>query len=228
MTTKNIMVVEDEPKIAQILVDYLQQEGFQVTVVVEGTNAVEIIEEQNPQFLILDLMLPGKDGLTICKEVRQFSNLPIMMLTAKVDEIDRLLGLELGADDYVCKPFSPREVVARIRTILRRVEQPAQQTKKDQIEYRNITIFLDQFKCIAAGRPIELTPVEFRMLQALMSQPGRVFSRDSLMNVSYPDDRIVSDRTIDSHVKNLRKKLSQTIDGEEVIHSIYGVGYKIE
>lgn len=228
MSNKKIIIVEDEPKISQLLVDYLQRENFQVSVLEEGTHAVETIQKQQPDFLILDLMLPGKDGLTICKEVRQFSSLPIIMITAKVDEIDRLLGLELGADDYICKPFSPREVVARVKTIFRRVQQQPTEINDNELKYRTVTLNLDRFQCEVNGQRIELTPVELRMLQALMSNPGRVLSRDNLMTVSYPDDRIVSDRTIDSHVKNLRKKLSQDMNGEELIHSIYGVGYKIE
>ena len=228
MNTMNIMVIEDEPKIAQLLVDYLEQDGFNVVVVSDGTGAVEMIREREPGFLILDLMLPGKDGLTICREVRQFSNMPIMMLTAKVDEIDRLIGLELGADDYVCKPFSPREVVARVRTILRRLQQPPQAAAANELRYRNITLDLNRHECVAQGQRIELTPVEFKMLHGLMAQPGRVFSRDQLMDFSYADARIVSDRTIDTHVKNLRKKLSVAAGEEELIHSIYGVGYKIE
>lgn len=227
MNPLDVVVVEDEPKIAQLLVDYLQRDGFRVTVLSEGTQAVETIRECEPGFLILDLMLPGKDGLSICREVRQFSNLPIMMLTAKVDEIDRLIGLELGADDYVCKPFSPREVVARVRTIQRRLQQPLE-NKGDELSYRGITLFLDRYECVAQGQRVELTPVEFKMLRGFMSQPGRVFSRDQLMDLSYPDKRIVSDRTIDTHIKNLRKKIARSVEEEELIHSIYGVGYKIE
>ena len=228
MNPLSVLVVEDEPKIAQLLVDYLERDGFRVTVLSEGTHAVETIREQEPGFLILDLMLPGKDGLTICREVRQFSQLPIMMLTAKVDEIDRLIGLELGADDYVCKPFSPREVVARVRSIARRLQQQPAVTTDNKLSYRDVTLFLDRYECIVQGQRIELTPVEFKMLRGFISQPGRVFSRDQIMDLSYPDGRIVSDRTIDTHVKNLRKKLAQTPNGEELIHSIYGVGYKIE
>lgn len=228
MKSMDIMVVEDEPKIAQLLKDYLERDGYQVSVLAEGTDAVELIRERAPDFVILDLMLPGKDGLSICREVRQFSNVPIMMLTAKVEEIDRLIGLELGADDYVCKPFSPREVVARVRTIQRRLQQQPAVTNDAELSYRDITLHLHRYECIAQGQRVELTPVEFKMLRGFMSQPGRVFSRDQLMDMSYPDERIVSDRTIDTHVKNLRKKLADSFSGEELIHSIYGVGYKIE
>lgn len=228
MKEQTIIIVEDEDKIAQILVDYLAKEGFKAIVLNDGTNAVETIKVSDPVFIILDLMLPGKDGLTICREVRQFSTVPILMLTARVDEIDRLLGLEMGADDYVCKPFLPREVVARVRAILRRVQQPPVVTDDDNTEYRGIVLSPERFECRIGEEELDLTPVEFRMLQALMSHPGRVYSRDSLMKSSYADDRIVSDRTIDSHIKNLRKKLSKAADDDEIIHSIYGVGYKIE
>lgn len=228
MNNQKIIIVEDEEKIAQILVDYLARDGFKTIVLNDGTNAVETIKVSDPVFVILDLMLPGKDGLSICTEVRRFSTVPILMLTARVDEIDRLLGLEMGADDYVCKPFLPREVVARIRTILRRVQQHPTATTDEKIEYRGIVLSPERFQCRIGEEELDLTPVEFRMLQALMSHPGRVRSRGSLMKSSYQDDRIVSDRTIDSHIKNLRKKLSEAVDDDEIIHSIYGVGYKIE
>ncbi|MFT6050546.1 MAG: two-component system response regulator BaeR [Halioglobus sp.] len=228
MNPLEVLVVEDEPKIAQLLVDYLQRDGFKVKVLAEGTDAVEIIRAHEPAFLILDLMLPGKDGLTICREVRQFSNVPIMILTAKVDEIDRLIGLELGADDYVCKPFSPREIVARVRAIQRRLQYRAPVIADNELSYRNVTLDLERHECIAQGQKIELTPVEFKMLHGFMLKPGRVLSRNQLMDLSYPDGRIVSDRTIDTHVKNLRKKLAISGSSEEMIHSIYGVGYKIE
>lgn len=228
MNFLDVIVVEDEPKIAQLLVEYLQRDGFKVTVLAEGTDAVEIVRERKPGFLILDLMLPGKDGLTICREVRQFSDLPIMILTAKVDEIDRLIGLELGADDYVCKPFSPREVVARVRSIARRVQRQPVAAHNNELSYRAVTLYLDRYECIAQGERIELTPVEFKMLEGFMRQPGRVYSRNQLMDTCYPDERIVSDRTIDTHVKNLRKKLALAEQGGDLIHSIYGVGYKLE
>ena len=228
MNKPQILVVEDEHKIAQILVDYLQREGFAVTVLEEGTHAVEKVRSLQPSFLVLDLMLPGKDGLAICREVRQFSSVPIMMLTAKVDEIDRLVGLELGADDYVCKPFSPREVVARIRTILRRVTARPENPQENLLTYGGIRLSLERFECTVRDQKIDLTPVELKILQGFMSRPGHVFSRDRLMDMAYTDERVVSDRTIDTHVKNLRRKLAKALGDEEVIHSIYGVGYKID
>lgn len=230
MNDVEVLIVEDEEKIAQILIDYLKKDGFQASALYEGTDAVEIIKERSPDFLILDLMLPGKDGLSICREVRAFSNIPILMLTARVDEIDRLVGLEMGADDYVCKPFLPREVVARVKTILRRVQPPSpEKTVEDRVlEYGSVRLSPERFQCQVEGCDLELTPVEFRMLQVLLEHPGRVHSRDHLMECAYSDGRIVSDRTIDSHIKNLRKKLNDSVSGGDLIHSVYGVGYKID
>ena len=230
MSKAHIVIVEDEAKIAQILVDYLKNDDFETTVVDSGGQAVEIIQRIAPDLVLLDLMLPEKDGMTICREVRQFSSVPIMMLTAKVDEIDRLMGLEFGADDYVCKPFLPREVVARVKAILRRVQMPAAALEADtsRLSYRSITLQPERYLCLIADERVELTPVEFRLLQTMIAQPGRVFSRENLMRASYPDRRVVSDRTVDSHVKNLRKKVNAVVGDEDLIHSIYGVGYKLE
>ncbi|AZG72931.1 response regulator [Shewanella livingstonensis] len=223
-----VLVVEDEPKIAQILVDFLSLEGFNTQVQYDGRDVIETIKTQSIDFVILDLMLPYKDGLTICREIRQFSMMPILMLTARVDEIDRLMGLELGADDYVCKPFSAREVVARVKTILRRVENTHGSQSEQIIRYKHLQINIERFKCQVDQQDVELTPVEFRLLHTLLKRPGVVHSRDSLMQVCYVDDRIVSSRTIDSHVKNLRHKLTQASQQKELLHSIYGVGYKVE
>ncbi|WP_144208993.1 response regulator [Shewanella donghaensis] len=224
---KRVLIVEDEPKIAQVLVDFLTLEGFSSQVLHDGLNALETIRDDEIDFVILDLMLPHKDGLTICKEVRQFSAIPILMLTARVEEIDRLIGLEIGADDYVCKPFSAREVVARVKTILRRTE-PSVQMAEDEISYKQLLINIERFKCHVASVEVELTPVEFRLLHTMIKRPGVVHSRDSLMQVCYVDDRVVSSRTIDSHIKNLRSKLLLNNRQPDLLHSIYGVGYKIE
>lgn len=224
----DILVIEDEPKIAQILVEFLQQENFSVKVIDDGLHAVEAIKSAQPRFVILDLMLPNKDGLTICKEVRQFSEVPILMLTARVDEIDRLMGLGFGADDYVCKPFSAREVVARVHTILRRSEVKVTKAIEEVVSYQEISLNIERFQCTVNQHEVELTPVEFRILRCLIAKPGFVQSRDSLMGSIYQDERIVSARTIDSHVKNLRSKLIKALEGKNLLHSIYGVGYKIE
>lgn len=225
--TQTILVIEDEQKIARLLEEFLQAEGFQVCLHQDGASASRKALELEPALIILDIMLPGKDGLSVCREIRQSSEVPIIMLTARVDEIDRLLGLELGADDYVCKPFSPREVVARVRTVLRRLDK---QSSRDQqaMHYQHISLYLDQFRCLVQQQEVELTPVEFRMLATLMGNPGRVYSREELMQEAYSDYRVVSDRTIDSHIKNLRRKLTVGKSGSGLLRSIYGVGYKLE
>ncbi|GAA6184742.1 MULTISPECIES: response regulator [Aliiglaciecola] len=224
---KHVLIVEDEPKIAQILVEFLQLEDFQATVLHDGKNVIEFVKKHSPDFVILDVMLPFKDGYTLCKEIRQFSTVPILMLTARVDEIDRIMGLGIGADDYVCKPFSAREVVARVQAILRRFEQ--QSISLDNVvTYKNIQLDLARHQTTVADVHVELTPVEFRLLLALVKRPGVVFSRDQLMNTCYEDERIVSSRTIDSHMKNLRAKLQIGQSANPLLHSIYGVGYKIE
>jgi two-component system response regulator BaeR len=223
----HVLIVEDEPKIADVLRAYCERESFRVSVHNDGSGATEWIAAEQPDFVVLDLMLPGKDGLTICREVRRFSTVPILMLTARVDEIDRLLGLELGADDYVCKPFSPREVIARIRTILRRVSHAPVTNPENTLLFEGIAIDPDRFSCTVRGQPVELTPVELRILTRLIRQPGRVFSRDAIIRAAYDDHRIVSDRTVDSHMKNLRRKIDEAGGDAELIRSIYGVGYKI-
>lgn len=224
-TNKLVLIVEDEEGIADLLRDYLTDAGYATHTFYQGTGVVEWVQEQRPDMILLDLMLPGKDGMEICKEVRAFSNVPIIMTTARVEEIDRLLGLELGADDYVCKPYSPREVVARVKTVLRRVDMTSGASPVEQS-----LIMLDEagFQAIVKGEPMEITPVEFRLLKAFLTQPGRVFSRGHLLEHLYTDQRVVSDRTVDTHVKNLRKKLEARVPGQEMIHSIYGVGYKFE
>jgi len=228
---EHIIIVEDEQKIAELLRDYLVNSDYQVTILNDGTEAVEVIKRNKPDCVILDLMLPGKDGLQICRELRQTSDIPIIMVTARVDEIDRLLGLELGADDYICKPFSPREVVVRVRNILKRVShsEAITMTPSDEsniLRYREIMLDQDSMVCVLEGENVILTLVEFRLLRAMVLRVGKIFSRDQLMNEAYTDGRIVSDRTIDTHIKNLRKKLNNASE-EEYVYSIYGVGYKV-
>jgi two-component system response regulator BaeR len=218
-----ILIVEDDAKIADMLANYLHMHGFATELCGDGQDAVTRIRQQAPALVVLDLMLPGLDGLAVCTEVRTFSTVPIMMVTARVDEIDRLLGLDTGADDYVCKPFSPREVVARIKALLRRSEGAlaksvpavfAVDEARQQINWR--------------GQPLPLTPVEFRLMRQLMSHPGQVFARARLLDTLHEDQRDVSDRAIDSHIKNLRRKLEQAGTGEAGISSVYGVGYRFD
>jgi two-component system response regulator BaeR len=218
--SQHILVVEDEPKIAALLRDYLVNGGYEVTMLNSGAAAADWVREQPPDAVLLDVMLPAQSGLDVCKAIRGFSNVPILMVTARVDEIDRLLGLELGADDYICKPFSPREVVARVKAVLRRMSAVAQ-AMPSLIELDD-----ERFEARVRGQPMSVTPVEFRLLKKLLAQPGRVFSRQQLMDAAYRDHRIVSDRTVDSHVKNLRRKLADA--GFDPITSVYGVGYRLE
>ncbi len=220
MSSAHILVVEDEPKIAALLGDYLAAANYRVSVLASGAGAVDWVRKHTPDAILLDVMLPGADGLSICRGVRAFSTIPILMLTARVDEIDRLLGLELGADDYICKPFSPREVVARVKAVLRRVRADTTAIAAP------VELDRERFEARVRGRALMLTPVEFRLLDKLAAQPGRVFSRQQLMDALYRDHRVVSDRTVDSHVKNLRRKLVEL--GIDPIASVYGVGYRLE
>ena len=230
---KTILIVEDEPKIAAILRDYLRAEGYLTVHIEDGNAVVASVRAAMPDVILLDVMLPGKDGLTLCRELRAFSTVPIIMLTARVEEIDRLLGLELGADDYVCKPFSSREVVARVKALLRRTAISCVVTSdagSSATVVVSAPIKLDaaRFSASVRGVMLELTPVEFRLLQTLAAQAGRVFSRNQLMDLLYVDHRIVSDRTVDSHVKNLRRKIVEAGGEEDWLRSIYGMGYKLD
>jgi two-component system response regulator BaeR len=215
-----ILIVEDEPKIAALLRDYLLTAGYRVETLGNGALAVDWIRRHAPAAILLDVMLPGEDGLGICRRVRAFSQVPVLLVTARVEEIDRLLGLELGADDYICKPFSPREVVARVKAVLRRTAAGATPAADP------VSLDAERFDARVRGRPLTLTPVEFRLLHKLAGQPGRVFSRSQLIDALYLDNRVVSDRTVDSHVKNLRRKLAEA--GVDPVSSVYGVGYRYE
>ena len=218
---ETVLIVEDEQKLATLLEEYLRHAEFSTCCLKDGEAVVPWVREHAPDLILLDLMLPGRNGLDICRDIRSFSNVPIIMITARIDEIDRLLGLDLGADDYICKPFSPREVVARVRTVLRRStlrQESATRLVLDETSY-TATIY---------GQALNLTTVEFKLLWLLHSQPGRLFSRAQLMARIYPDQRIVSDRTIDSHIKKLRRKLEAAVPDKELIHSVYGLGYRFD
>lgn len=219
---QQILIVEDEPKLAALLVDYLRQAGFHPVCLSNGLEVVPWLKTHPVALMLLDLMLPGRDGMDICREVRSFSPVPIIMVTARIEEIDRLLGLELGADDYICKPYSPREVVARVKAVLRRTSESAASTES------GLVLDAERYLATWNGQDLELTAVEFNLLQILASNQGRLFSRTQLMDRIYPDQRVVSDRTIDSHIKKLRKKLHLASPDQELIHSLYGVGYKFE
>jgi two-component system response regulator BaeR len=220
--TQHILIVEDEVKLATLLQDYLIQSGFGATMIHDGSQVEEWLANNQTNLVLLDLMLPGKSGVEICKDIRKHSKLPVIMTTAKVDEIDRLLGLELGADDYICKPFSPREVVARVKAVLRRSDD------SNKPADRGLMLDTDTYKATINGNDLHLTAVEFQLLKVLSDQPGRIFSRSVLVDKIYSDGRVVSDRTIDSHIKKLRKKISVQVPDAELIHSLYAVGYKFE
>lgn len=222
---RTIYVVEDEPSIGAILRDYLLKAGYAVELFENGRLALEAFRSQPPPSLfILDLMLPEVDGITVCKEVRKTSEVPIIMLTAMVEEIDRLIGLEMGADDYICKPFSPREVVARVKAALRRwPEQAAYESTAPELQHDDSSATYSM-----GGDRLLLTNTEYRLLRLLQGTPGRVYSRAQLLDLCYDLEQDVSDRAIDSHIKNLRRKLNLSKSGKEYVHSVYGVGYRFE
>ena len=217
-----VLVVEDDPKIARLLQDYLKRESLESLVLADGAAALRQVSACRPSLVLLDVMLPGLDGVEVCREIRVFSDVPIIMLTARIDELDRLLGLETGADDYVCKPFSPREVMARVQALLRRSQgrlnrQPALWVVDDE-----------QLRVDWRGHTLGLTMLEFRMFRLLLSRPGRVFSRSQLLDTLHADERDVSDRAVDSHVKNLRRKVQAVDPAFDGIVSVYGVGYRFD
>ncbi len=221
---KRILIAEDEPKLAALLIDYLERFGFSTHWVDDGAEVMTNFRTYEPDLILLDLMLPNRDGMDICRELRKCSEVPVIMVTARVEEIDRILGLELGADDYICKPFSPREVVARVKSVLRRM------VPSDAVDSRATRqrLMIDEaaYEVTADGTEVALTPQEFHLLKAMAAQPHRVFSRNQLIDKMYDDGRIVSDRTVDTYIKNLRKKLAVPLHNDEVIASVYGVGYK--
>ncbi|MEX2481323.1 MAG: response regulator [Gammaproteobacteria bacterium] len=220
----HILIAEDETKLATLLADYLRAANMAATIVSDGAEVLDAIQALQPDLLLLDIMLPHTDGMTLCREVRKQGNLPIIMVTARVEEIDRLLGLELGADDYICKPFSPREVIARVKAVLRRGGAlEGERAAASPIELDDYAL-----RATIAGQRLDLTQIEFKLLQVLHRHPGRVYRREELLDLIYDDFRDVSDRTIDSHIKNLRRKLDSALPDRPLIHSVYGVGYRYE
>ncbi len=221
---RRILIVEDDARIADMLDNYLQAQGWRTTVLGNGLQVVPEIRRLEPALVLLDIMLPGQDGVEVCREVRAFSAVPIIMVTARVDEIDRLIGLEVGADDYVCKPFSPREVVARIKALLRRAEGrlgaavPAHGFRVDD----------NALRIAWQEHWLPLTPLEFRLLKRLLSRPGHVFSRNALLESVHEDFRDTTDRAIDSHIKNLRRKIAKVRPQGSAIVSVYGMGYRFD
>ena len=223
MTNHQILVVEDEVKICQVLCDYLRRAGYAVSWLTRGDEVLPNVRKNPPALILLDIMLPGMDGMEVCRELRKTSNVPIIMITARVDEIDRLLGLELGADDYVCKPFSPREVVARVKAVLRRSLSPPE---GKHLVAGEIALDENKHQVLVGGREVKLTPCEFQLLKALVAHPNRVFSRGELLNVVQGYDFEGYERTIDTHIKNLRKKVATMVPDRELVSTVYGIGYK--
>ena len=219
---ERILIVEDEEKLAGLLREYLVQEGYEASVLHRGDQVEDWVRSHPTDLVLLDLMLPGKSGLEVCKALRAAADVSIIMVTARIDEVDRLLGLELGADDYICKPFSPREVVARVKAVLRRTRRgpgaPETSLKLDDAA----------FKATLGGKDLGLTAIEYQLLKVLAAHPGRIYTRDQLIDAMYRDERVVSDRTVDSHIKKIRKKISTVLPDREIVHSVYGVGYKYE
>lgn len=223
MTTRHILVVEDEEKITRLLCDYMEAAGFRASSQANGARVIAQIKRDMPDLILLDIMLPGMDGMEVCREIRKFSNVPIIMITARVEEIDRLLGLELGADDYICKPFSPREVVARVKAVFRRAhaDSPAH-----NLVVGPVSLDAETHQVMIDKHILNLTPNEFGLLKVMMGHPNRVFSRSELINRVQGYDFEGYDRTIDTHIKNLRKKIAQRLPGRKIIITVYGVGYK--
>ena len=214
-----ILIVEDELELAIVTEKYLQYTGFDTQVIDNGLMVIDWVKQYHPDVILLDIMLPGKDGLTICQEIVEFTDTPIIMTTAKIDEMDRLIGLEVGADDYICKPYSPREVVARVKICLRRMNKLGMSNDPLGIDEQRLSITLNE-------RTITLTVLEFNLFQLLYHNPRRIYSRQHIIDSIYSDYRVVSEQTVNSHIRNLRKKLTELSPDHELIYSIYSVGYR--
>jgi two-component system alkaline phosphatase synthesis response regulator PhoP len=226
MVMSKVLVVDDDPGIVKLVRAYLEQVGYEVAVAYDGKKAMQIARNDRPDLVILDLMLPEMDGWDVCRALRKESDVPIIMLTARVEESDKLIGLELGADDYVTKPFSPRELVARVRSVLRRAEGiPA---RAERFSHAEITIDLSRHLVEVRGQSVDLTPTEFDLLATMMEDPGRAFTRSQLLESvqGYAYDGY--ERTIDVHIKNLRQKIEQEARNPQRIKTVYGIGYKFE
>ena len=222
---KSILVIDDEPQIVEICRDYLKAAGFDVLTAPEGSSGLAMVRRNHPDLVVLDLMLPGMDGLDVCRTLRREGNIPIIMLTARVEETDKLIGLELGADDYLTKPFSPRELVARVRTVLRRASGVV---PGEVIRSETLTLDRTRYRVILPNREVPLTPTEFEILATLVSQPGRIFSRSQLLYAARGVAFESYERAIDSHIRNLRRKIEPPDTDVHYIVTVHGVGYKFE
>lgn len=221
-----VLIVEDDPHALELVRLYLDQDGHQVLVARDGIEGLRLAREAAPDLIVLDLMLPGIDGTEVCRQVRQESNVPIIMVTARVEEEDRLTGLEMGADDYITKPFSPRELAARVRVVLRRTAREQSERTQDELKHGSITVNIPHGTVHRDSTAIRLTPTEFRLLVLLMGDPGRIFSRELIIDRVFGYDFDGFDRTVDAHVSSLRRKLDSAPGEPRYIHTVYGLGYK--
>jgi len=226
VTNKKILIIEDEDKIIEMTANYLKNEGFDVIFAIDGPTGLEVFRNSAPDLVLLDIMLPGMNGLDVCRELRKFSRVPIIMLTAKADEVDKLLGLEFGADDYITKPFSLRELTARIRAVLRRYNPGDPPDHDDIITAGSLRVNLNTREVQVEGKPVTLTPTEFNILSMLIKNPGRVFSRLQILESALGDAYEGYERSIDSHISNLRHKIETDSANTRFIQTVYGVGYK--
>jgi DNA-binding response OmpR family regulator len=223
--SRTILVVDDEPRIVELARDYLEHAGFRVITANDGRGALDVARHDRPDLIVLDLGLPGLDGLDVTRELRRDGSIPIVMVTARDDELDKLLGLELGADDYLTKPFSPRELVARVKAVLRRTDRPTDPS--DVIRVGELQLDVPRMRTEVAGRSIDLTPTEFTLLATLARQPGRIFTRSQLLDALHGVAFESYERAIDSHIKNLRRKLEPDPRQPRFVLTVYGVGYRL-
>lgn len=222
---KTILIVEDEPKLAQLLIDYMKNAGYIGISINHGHHVMPWLKQQSADLILMDVMLPGRDGLQLCRDIRQSSDVPIFIISARVTELDRLKGLELGADDYICKPYSPREVVAKIKAFFRRADGLLTDSTES---VKTFSIDKTRMEIRYLGTLLELTPGEYRLLTALLNFPGKVYSREALLNFLHEYNKPVLNRSVDTHIKNIRRKLQEISgDTEDLIVSVYGVGYKL-
>jgi two-component system alkaline phosphatase synthesis response regulator PhoP len=226
MNNKRVLIVDDDVKIVELVRLYLARDGYHVITAYNGTDALKLARESHPDLLVLDIMLPGVNGLEICRILRAESPVPIILLTAKTTEQDRIIGLDLGADDYVTKPFSPRELAARVRAVFRRTSDNSEDSGPPELEFNNLTVNFTRHEAYISGKPLKLTPVEFKLLGVFVREPNRVFSRTQLVEKVLGYDFDGFDRTIDVHILNLRRKLEPTPDQPQYIKTVYGSGYK--
>jgi two-component system, OmpR family, alkaline phosphatase synthesis response regulator PhoP len=227
MNNKKVLIVDDDAKTVDLVQLYLKRDGYKVITAYNGVDALKVFHDAKPDLIVLDLMIPGINGIEVCKKIREESEVPIIMLTAKTTEEDRLLGLEIGADDYVTKPFSPRELAARVRAVLRRMPDESLARGNEEVRFENLVLNFKKFEALLNGKALELTNIEFKLLGIMVKEPNRVFSRAQLIERTVGYDFEGFDRTIDVHIHNLRRKLEIDVENPKYIKTVYGAGYKL-